>query len=1212
MATSSSTSMAGSPSTARPNLGQQDVSTDNLLSYYSSLLADNPASSPIPISRNPSTGSTSDYSNFSQKSDSTPSDYSNDEKPSTIATSSTSVTRRPSKSSKGATDRRRLAIVQVTDSHSHSKGSNAPTSSSTSRPIESHSRAGEMALVAPPDVAPASYMSQGSLELIPNISAHSSSLHSYKVRPKHETSPTLPKQPHGQGHQRSASEVSVKRDIAIIGTTAHWSSRTTSAPSVDSSSNTKSKASNGRNLESGDDTHSSENALHPQPLFVHPQARSPSPAYSVSSNSDFVTTPDIGEGKRIDQPVAGPVVYMASTDAISPTTATAASFPSSIVTHPTTPPSSAAKPLSFSTSAPLPTSHSTSSTLDNTPSSTTTSTIIPRSALTPQKQKTAPSIVVVPQTPNTPKSSSFSSLNSPSPSVKTMTSVGTTSSSSFSLDNLVAFRNYQPGVHSTAGPLPPPPRASFMVGTAGSTPPPRPPRQVRSPSPTKSSATAKPPSPMNGSASANTSRSGDRGRPSRSQTKEDMMEALRLPPEVTAALNSRLAPVTKAKSSSTSGSVSRTSSGADEKSLNRRSEDDHSSKSVSSSTSTSTAYPPEVTVSVHTREGAFAPSHIITPPTPTTSSTTSSTVSTTSDMTIPIYPTTTLHTLPERVKVASSTSYEEYTLHEEDESDYDTNGQKVIRLNEKEAPLIKPSPQGQSLAVSDATGISGLPGSSAEDEDWVLADTSSLGGRKTSMDGMPKTPKKEKPGQRYSLDSSHSSSNESEGPSPPPKSFRNSFTKGLKRLSLNASSHRSTSLSSEHSRTPSQNSSTLPALPDEANYEARRSFSPSPSPQSVPRPLSPLNPSAYSNPSLPSSLPSNHLSPSPYASYYTRSHPLAHRRIKNASPDALFCSELYSAPRKSTTSAERCAIYARKLNELYMYDCGLSDWIVGLSVGMSRGPSVNDVSVISFTDTPRKTSHGSTISEATFPRRPDASTATDLMIPSTISNSSSMSPTSAAPRLPYPSLATKSHSGEKVRLFGHLTSPTASRGTGGFFASLGRKASINRHRGGSSDSGHSTTGKTRLTKPRPDGGASVNVNGNTISSPVSVNASHSIPGGPRAPPARAKTLMLSPSPSPNKGHFDAGSGSESGSATVGRRPSMYNLSSSSVSDSGHGIPRREKEEDPSFNAQVNKLADLLPYVEKTVLAGYLRRAGHDILAIGQYLDDEKNGCVRGD
>lgn len=49
---------------------------------------------------------------------------------------------------------------------------------------------------------------------------------------------------------------------------------------------------------------------------------------------------------------------------------------------------------------------------------------------------------------------------------------------------------------------------------------------------------------------------------------------------------------------------------------------------------------------------------------------------------------------------------------------------------------------------------------------------------------------------------------------------------------------------------------------------------------------------------------------------------------------------------------------------------------------------------------------------------------------------------------------------------------------------------------------------------------------------------------------------------------------------------------------------------PEFTHQVDKLSDLLPHADRDVLAGYLRRSGQDILAIGQYLEDEKNGTLR--
>jgi hypothetical protein len=50
--------------------------------------------------------------------------------------------------------------------------------------------------------------------------------------------------------------------------------------------------------------------------------------------------------------------------------------------------------------------------------------------------------------------------------------------------------------------------------------------------------------------------------------------------------------------------------------------------------------------------------------------------------------------------------------------------------------------------------------------------------------------------------------------------------------------------------------------------------------------------------------------------------------------------------------------------------------------------------------------------------------------------------------------------------------------------------------------------------------------------------------------------------------------------------------------------------DPEFLRQVDRLAGLVPHADRTILAGYLRRAGQDVLAIGQYLEDEKNGTLR--
>jgi len=49
--------------------------------------------------------------------------------------------------------------------------------------------------------------------------------------------------------------------------------------------------------------------------------------------------------------------------------------------------------------------------------------------------------------------------------------------------------------------------------------------------------------------------------------------------------------------------------------------------------------------------------------------------------------------------------------------------------------------------------------------------------------------------------------------------------------------------------------------------------------------------------------------------------------------------------------------------------------------------------------------------------------------------------------------------------------------------------------------------------------------------------------------------------------------------------------------------------DVQFDAQLDKLVDLLPRADRKVLAGYLRRSGQDMLAVGRYLEDEKNGTI---
>jgi hypothetical protein len=72
----------------------------------------------------------------------------------------------------------------------------------------------------------------------------------------------------------------------------------------------------------------------------------------------------------------------------------------------------------------------------------------------------------------------------PSPGAESTSTAASSSGSSYPTPPFspeASYLYYQPGVHATAGPLPPPPRAVFNI-TPGAAPPPRPPR-LNSPPP---------------------------------------------------------------------------------------------------------------------------------------------------------------------------------------------------------------------------------------------------------------------------------------------------------------------------------------------------------------------------------------------------------------------------------------------------------------------------------------------------------------------------------------------------------------------------------------------------------------------------------------------------------------------------------------------------------------------------------------------------------
>lgn len=93
---------------------------------------------------------------------------------------------------------------------------------------------------------------------------------------------------------------------------------------------------------------------------------------------------------------------------------------------------------------------------------------------------------------------------------------------------------------------------------------------------------------------------------------------------------------------------------------------------------------------------------------------------------------------------------------------------------------------------------------------------------------------------------------------------------------------------------------------------------------------------------------------------------------------------------------------------------------------------------------------------------------------------------------------------------------------------------------------------------------------------------------------RSQTLIASPTSS-----FKGPSAERTDS--IGRRPSLYDIQQG---------PPTNISADSAFIRQVDKLVDLLPHADRNVLAGYLMRSGQDVLAIGQYLEDEKNGTIK--
>lgn len=280
--------------------------SDNVLSYYESSIPNESRNSAQPADHPPgnhtrkaSTTSVSSDSDYSYDSETT------DAKGATSEASS-GVTRRSSTPSKGGADRRRVAIVQMDTVNEGSYKNSSDTSSLSS---SLHSRRGNksklagLALVAPPDAALRTYT-----HLTPPLSAPVTT---------DSTNNSLLTAHQDKGHNRSASEISSSKNVSprdfadIVG-----ASQASIPDEQDSAKEPAGEGHSNNNLSmlitaarspspdkqsaKGDQENRSRELLHP--------LNGGHPSQSVIDIFSPIVTPDIGEGKEIFDPVAGPVV----------------------------------------------------------------------------------------------------------------------------------------------------------------------------------------------------------------------------------------------------------------------------------------------------------------------------------------------------------------------------------------------------------------------------------------------------------------------------------------------------------------------------------------------------------------------------------------------------------------------------------------------------------------------------------------------------------------------------------------------------------------------------------------------------------------------------------------------------------------------------------------------------------------------------------------
>ena len=338
---------------------------------------------------------------------------------------SVEMRRRPSLPLVGGTDRRRLAIVDTSSSdHGHGNTTTRKHSIRARRGIEGPMDG--LALVAPPDASPGTYAHLTPPTTAPLMvekdhpHAASQGISHHKSSSEITTSLSAVTSTSSNSKHKSVHRRKSSRQVGIIGTSN--SSITSAAAIIDEPQQ-----------------HLPPDDLKP-PIFQLPQSRSRSPSPGMMSISDY--SDSHASSSRRGQTLKDE--YLSTMSIIAPNPLA------------TPPDVGEGKDIHEPVAAPIVVNLNPSSPLTARP---------PRRSPSPSKVST----------------------RTPSPGAESASTVASSSGSSYPSPpfspegSSSSYLYYQPGVHATAGPLPPPPRAVFNIAP-GAAPPPRPPR-LNSPPP---------------------------------------------------------------------------------------------------------------------------------------------------------------------------------------------------------------------------------------------------------------------------------------------------------------------------------------------------------------------------------------------------------------------------------------------------------------------------------------------------------------------------------------------------------------------------------------------------------------------------------------------------------------------------------------------------------------------------------------------------------